>query len=165
MDQHSLDNLNTLHPKFRPSAIQAWAEAQAAMPTNVQIIVIQGLRSFAESNELYKIGRTVMGDNPTPEHPMGEIVTKAPGGSSYHNYGLAFDFKMITNGHEDNIVGPNWLKVVSIMESYGMTWGGHFPEGFHDDPHFENRYGRNWRDLLGLYKTQKFINGTEYVDI
>lgn len=155
MDARSLTNLNTLHPKFRPSAIQAWAEAQAAMPANVQIIVIQGLRTFAESNALYAQGRTA----------PGPIVTKASAGQSYHNYGLAFDFEMLTNGHEDNIVGPNWLKVVSIMESHGMFWGGHFPDNFHDDPHFENRYGYNWRDLLVKHNKGDLIAGTTYVNI
>jgi peptidoglycan L-alanyl-D-glutamate endopeptidase CwlK len=155
MDNTSLFELNTLHPKFKPSAIQAWTEAQAAMPANVEIIVIQGLRTFAESDALYQQGRT----------KPGEIVTNAAAGQSYHNYGLAFDFSMLTNGKADYIVGPNWLKIVSIMESNGMFWGGHFPNGFHDDPHFENRYGHNWRDLLALHNGKKFIPGTEYVDI
>jgi peptidoglycan L-alanyl-D-glutamate endopeptidase CwlK len=155
MDTRSLNNLNTLHPKFRQSAIDAWTEAQAAMPNNVKIVVVQGLRTFAESDALYAQGRT------TP----GPIVTKAAAGQSYHNYGLAFDFEMFTNGKVDNSVGPNWMKVVSIMKAHGMTWGGDFPEGFHDNPHFENKMGHNWRDLLDLYNAKKFIPGTEYVDI
>jgi len=92
-------------------------------------------------------------------------VTKAAAGQSYHNYGLAFDFAMITNGQDDDTVGPNWLKVVSIMEAAGMFWGGNFPEGFHDNPHFENRYGYNWRQLLDLYNAGTFIPGTQYVQI
>lgn len=155
MDTKSLANLDTLHPKFKPSAIQAWTEAQAVMPPNVQIVVIEGLRTFDESNLLYAQGRTI----------PGPIITKAAAGQSYHNYGLAFDFEMITDGKVDYVVGPNWLKIVSIMESHGMFWGGHFPNGFHDDPHFENRYGYNWRALLALYDAKKFIPGTEYVDI
>lgn len=155
MDKRSLDNLNTLHPKFRLSAIAAWTEAQAAMPGNVQIIVVEGLRSFAESNDLYAQGRTA----------PGPIVTKAKAGQSYHNYGLAFDFAMITNGKDDEVVGPNWLKVVSVMKAHGMQWGGDFPEGFHDNPHFENHYGLNWRTLLALYNSGHFIDGTQYVDI
>lgn len=155
MDQRSLAALGTLHPKFKPIALAAWTEAQAAMPPNVKIIVVQGLRTFAESDALYAQGRTA----------PGPIVTKAGAGQSYHNYGLAFDFAMVTDGKDDNTVGPNWLKVVSIMESHGMTWGGHFPEGFHDDPHFENRYGFNWRDLLTKYNAGDFITGTTYVII
>jgi peptidoglycan L-alanyl-D-glutamate endopeptidase CwlK len=165
MDQRSLLNLNTLHPKFVPIAIAAWTEAQAAMPGNVKIIVIQGLRTFAESTQLYAIGRTVKGDNATPEKPMGDIVTKAQAGQSYHNYGLAFDFQMLTNGKEDNVVGPNWMKVVDIMKRYGMTWGGEFPEGFHDDPHFEKKYGYNWRELLAKYNAGDFLPGIHFVKL
>lgn len=155
MDTRSLTNLNTLHPKFRPSAIAAFTEAQAAMPEGVQIIAVCGLRTFDESAAIYAQGRT------TP----GPIVTKATAGQSYHNYGLAFDFAMITNGKDDNVVGPNWMKVVAIMEKYGMFWGGNFPEGFHDNPHFENRYGYNWRDLLAKHNAGDFIPGTSYVNI
>lgn len=155
MDQRSLDNLNTLHPTFRLYAIEAWTKAQDAMPANVQIIVVQGLRSFAESDALYAQGRRKAGD----------IVTKARAGQSYHNYGLAFDFEMITAGKLDNVVGPNWMKVVEIMEAFGMYWGGHFPDGFHDDPHFENRYGYGWRDLLIKYRANDFIEGTNFVNI
>lgn len=154
MDQRSLNNLNTLHPKFRPIAIAAWTEAQAAMPANTQIIVVQGLRSMAESDKLYAQGRTA----------PGPIVTNAPGGSSYHNYGLAFDFAMVTNGKDDNVVGPNWMKVVHIMQSHGMTWGGTFATII-DNPHFENRYGFNWRDLLAKYRASDFIPGTQYVNL
>lgn len=157
MDSRSLNNLNTLHPKFRPVAIAAWTEAQAAMPANVQIIVIQGLRSMADSNALYAQGRTL----------PGQIVTNAPGGSSYHNYGLAFDFAMVTYGKDDNVVGPNWMKVVSIMESHGMTWGGTFPTII-DDPHFENRFSLNWRQLLEKWNNNDTFtdtNGIKYVNI
>lgn len=154
MDTRSQTALNTLHPKFRPTAIAAWTEAQAAMPANIKIIVIQGLRSMAESDALYAQGRTA----------PGEIVTNAPGGSSYHNYGLAFDFAMVTNGKDDNAVGPHWMQVVAIMKKHGMTWGGDFAS-IKDNPHFENKYGHNWRDLLVKYKAKDFIEGTEYVNI
>lgn len=155
MDPRSLAALNTLHPKFRAAAIEAWMVAQEAMPANVQIIVVQGLRTFAESDALYAQGRT----------KPGSIVTKAAAGQSYHNYGLAFDFAMITNGKDDETVGPLWMKIVAVMEKYGMTWGGNFPEGFHDNPHFENKFGYNWRDLLAKHNAGDFIPGTTYVNI
>ena len=155
MDNRSFSNLNTLHPKFKPSAIAAWTEAQAAMPPNVKIIVIQGLRTFADSDALFAQGRTA----------PGQIVTKASAGQSYHNYGLAFDFAMVTDGQDDYTVGPHWMEVVRIMQAHGMFWGGNFPEGQHDDPHFENRYGYNWRDLLAKHDQGDFIEGTTFVNI
>jgi peptidoglycan L-alanyl-D-glutamate endopeptidase CwlK len=154
MDNRSLNNLNTLHPKLRDAAITAWTEAQAAMPANVQIIVVQGLRTFAESDALFAQGRTA----------PGPIVTKAAAGQSYHNYGLAWDFAMLTNGKEDWVVGPHWMKVVAVMEAHGMFWGGRF-KSIVDNPHFENRFGHTWQDLLALHNAQKFIPGTEYVII
>ena len=154
MDQRSLDNLYTLHPAVRQDAIDAWTECQAAMPANVKIIVIQGRRTFAQSNALYQKGRT------TP----GPKVTNAPAGESYHNYGLAFDFAMITNGKDDFVVGPHWMKVVAIMESHGWAWGGDFTS-LVDDPHFEKRLGYNWRQLLALHNAGNFIPGTTYVKI
>lgn len=155
MDSRSLTNLNMLHPKFKQSAIDAWTEAQALMPENTKIIVIQGLRSFAESDALYQQGRN--------GHP-GPIVTNAPAGESYHNYGLAFDFAMVTNGKDDYSVGPHWMQVVSTMEKHGMFWGGNFSSP-KDYPHFENRYGHNWRDLLALHNEGNFITGTTFVNI
>lgn len=154
MDTRSLNNLGTLHPKLRGLAIAAWQEAQNAMPDNTKIIVVQGLRSMAESDKLYAQGRTA----------PGPVVTNAPGGSSYHNYGLAWDFAMVTNGKDDNVVGPLWMKVVAIMKAHGMAWGGDFAS-IQDDPHFENRFGHNWRDLLAKYKAGDFIPGTQYVNI
>lgn len=154
MDQRSLDNLNTLHPKLKDIAISAWTEAQDAMPDNTKIVVVQGLRTFEESDKLYAQGRTA----------PGSIVTNAKAGQSYHNYGLAFDFAMITNGKDDYVIGPNWMKVVAIMKKHGMDWGGDF-DSIKDNPHFENRFNHNWRDLLVLHNAGNFISGTTYVNI
>lgn len=154
MDERSLQNLNTLHPRVRQDAINAWREAQSLMPVTTKIVVIQALRTFEESNRLYFQGRT------TP----GQIVTKAAAGQSYHNYGLAFDFAMITNGKDDYVVGPLWMKVVAVMKKYGWNWGGDFPEGQHDEPHFEKHFGVNWRQLLQLHNAGYFLPGTIYVN-
>lgn len=154
MDSRSEKELNTLHPKFRPSAIEAWTEAQDAMPENVQIVITQGYRTFEESDDLYAQGRT----------KPGPRVTNSPGGASFHNYGLAFDFEMLTNGKVDWVVGPLWMKVVEIMKKHGMKWGGYF-KTIIDNPHFENSYGYSYKQLLALHNAKKFIPGTEYVDI
>jgi peptidoglycan L-alanyl-D-glutamate endopeptidase CwlK len=155
MDARSQTALNSLHPKFRASALQAWTEAQANMPGHVKIVVIQGYRTFQQSEQLYAQGRTA----------PGPIVTHAPAGESYHNYGLAFDFAMITHGKNDDQVGPLWMKVVAIMKAHGMSWGGDFPADRIDPPHFENKYGYRWQELLALYHQQRFIPGTSYLQL
>lgn len=154
MDARSLSNLTTLHPKFRPSAIEAWTAAQAAMPPNVQIIVVQGLRTFFQSDMLYAQGRTT----------SGPVVTDAPAGESFHNYGVAFDFAMVTNGKDDYVVGPNWMKVVEIMKKHGMEWGGDW-KSIQDNPHFQNRYGFTWEQLLAKHNAGDFVPGTSFVNI
>lgn len=164
MDTRSQEVINGLHPKFKESVQTAWEEVQAIMPSNVQVILICGTRSFDESNALYAIGRTIKGENASPEHPMGNVVTNAPGGSSFHNYSLAVDFSMVTDGKDDFTVGPHWMTVVEIMKKYGMSWGGNW-HSLKDYPHFENGYGHTWRDLLNLHNEGKFIEGTTYVNI
>lgn len=155
MDTESLALLNQLHPKLRAIAIEAWEQAVEAMPANVMIKITQTYRTFAQSDALYAQGRT------TP----GQIVTNAKAGQSYHNYALAFDFSMTTNGKADWTVGPNWMEVVGIMGHHGFTWGGNFAGSFKDAPHFEMTFGHNWRDLLALHNAGKFIPGTTYVQI
>jgi peptidoglycan L-alanyl-D-glutamate endopeptidase CwlK len=168
MDTRSLNNLNTLHPdaRVRQDAIDAWTECQALMPDTTKIVVVQGLRTFEESTALFKLGRIVINpDGRSKSKPYGNTVTKATAGQSYHNYGLAFDFAMITNGKDDYSVGPLWMKVVAVMKKHGWSWGGNFPEGQHDNPHLEKHFGLNWRELLAMYNAKKFIPGTTYINL
>jgi len=55
----------------------------------IAVLVTQGLRTWEEQDALYAKGRTVP--------PIGKkyIVTKAKGGQSYHNFGLAFDIVVL----------------------------------------------------------------------
>lgn len=154
MIEHNLKKLNELHPDLRSLTILAWSECELAMPDNVKLWIDQALRTFDQSNELYAKGRTVPGD----------IVTNAKAGQSYHNYGLAFDFHMITNGKDDWSVGPLWRKVADIMKSHGFAWGGDF-KSILDQPHFEYTFGYNWRALLEKYNNRDLISGTLYVKL
>lgn len=154
MLQHNLDKINELHPKLREEAKKAWEECEAAMPTNVKLWIDQAYRTFEQSNDLYAQGRT----------KPGSIVTNAAAGASYHNYALAWDFHMITNGKDDWSIGPLWMKVVAIMKSHGFIWGGDF-KTIKDAPHFEKTFGYSWKQLLILHNAKKFIPGTTYVAI
>lgn len=161
MDTRSLTALNTLHPddRIRKDAIEAWQECEDAMPSNVKIIVVQGYRSIAESTKIYNQGRT------TP----GEIVTYALPGHSWHNYAMAFDFAMVTNGKDDYTVGPLWMKVVAIMKKHGWTWGGDFPpvngKSETDNPHFEKKLGYTTNQMMYKFNAKQFITGTQYIKI
>ncbi|MBB6239567.1 hypothetical protein HDC90_004220 [Pedobacter sp. AK013] len=78
----------------------------------IQLRIVQALRTVAEQNALYNQGRT------TP----GNIVTKAKGGSSYHNYALAMDVVIVKEGQAVWSILPR--EVVKIGEQVGFEWGG-----------------------------------------
>lgn len=152
---NSIDKLNLLHPKIRQSALDAYSEAIQATPVGVHPVVDQTLRTFAESDALYAQGRT----------RPGSIVSNAKAGQSYHNYGLGLDFHLIVDGKDVWEVDRNWMIVVNVFKKHGFSWGGDFAGNFKDYPHFENKFGHNWRDLLELHTAGKFIPGTTYVEI
>lgn len=155
MEQHSIAQLQLLHPAIRDKAIEAYYEAVKATPALVHPYIDQTYRTFAESEALYNQGRT------TP----GEIVSNAKAGQSYHNYALALDFHLQVNGVDKWDVDTNWMVVVNVFKAHGFTWGGDFTGSFKDYPHLEMKLGHNWRDLLVLHDAGKFIPGTTYVQI
>jgi len=152
---NSLEKLNLLHPKICQAALDAYAEAVHATPTNVHPVIDQTYRSFEESDKLYQQGRT------TP----GEIVSNSKAGQSNHNYSLALDFHLQVDGKDSWEVDHNWMIVVNIFKKHNFTWGGDFSGSFKDYPHLENKLGYNWRQLLTLHNAGKFIPGTNYLNI
>lgn len=158
-----MGKLDGLHPKLAElyGSLRARAEAQGHA-----IIITQGFRSIAEQDGLYAIGRTVFGSpckhrgvyqklGSCAVHPFGLTVTKARGGSSYHNFGLAFDIAVLKNGKptwEDGIdLDGNhvwdYVDVGLIGESLGLEWGGRWK--FLDVPHFQYTFGLTLEQLRG----------------
>lgn len=153
-DKNNAAIVALLHPVIRADVQQAVVAAEIKLPPNVQICIVQGLRTFAEQNALYAQGRT------TP----GAIVTKARGGQSYHNYGLAIDFCLLVDGKTSWNVNTNWLTVVQTFKDAGFVWGGDFIS-IKDRPHFEKTHGRHWCELLTKHNAKDFIKGTDYVNL
>src|SRR5690348_1452134 len=96
------------------------------------ILITQGLRSFADQDKYYAQGRT------TP----GNVVTYAKAGESWHNYGCAIDIVPLTAlGKSDwDAEHPSWSKAAEIGEFLGLEWGGRFKK-LKDKPHFELTLG------------------------
>ena len=98
----------------------------------IEIRVTQGLRSVGEQDALYAIGRT----------KPGEIVTNCPGGSSWHNYGLAVDVVPSKYGPGDtfdpdwNENHPVWKRMIACGENLGLESGSEW-RTFKDYPHFQ----------------------------
>lgn len=149
-DQHSISLIAQLHPKVRKDFQDFIEECESVF--NVTIRVVSAIRTMEEQEKIYAQGRTA----------PGPIVTKAPPGSSYHNWGLAVDIApLLPSGEVDYKYDQG--RWVNIASQFNITWGGSWT-GFKDLDHWENKLGHNWRDLLDMYNQKKFIPGTEYVD-
>ena len=175
-DKLTLDRIQLLHPKIR-TEVEHIYRAQVVPALNGRAICrfAYTLRTFDEQNALYAQGRTRLFDNKGSR--LG-VVTKAKGGQSFHNYGLAFDIVLLVdrdgNGSfesaswEDRIDfdrdgKADWLEVADIFKRNGYTWGGDWK--FRDAPHFEKTFGHTWRTLLAKHNAKDFIPGTTYVNI
>lgn len=114
----------TLSQSVRPYARALFFKAKA---NGISINIISGTRTFAEQNALYARGRT------TP----GAIVTKARGGYSNHNFGIAFDVGVF-EGAAYLGESPKYAAVGVLGRELGLEWGGDWTS-FVDAPHFQLR--------------------------
>lgn len=157
MDNSSKAKVARLHPKIREAVTAAVENCNFVLTGRAKVRIAQGLRTFEEQDALYK------------QRPR---VTKAKGGQSIHNYGLAVDIVLIIDGTEaswdtkkdwDQDKQSDWMECVAVFKKHGFKWGGNWVT-FKDMPHFEMTFGKEWEDLLPLYKAKDFIPGTTYVD-
>lgn len=147
-----MSKIDTLSPLIR-AEVQAGVDYVNAniLTGSVNMVVTQGLRTFAEQDALFA------------KKPK---VTNAKGGQSIHNYGLAFDFCLVdgkttiwdTNKDYDGDKHPDWMEVVAYFKSLGYVWGGDF-KSITDKPHFEKTFGHTWQQLLAIKKSGKTENG------
>jgi peptidoglycan L-alanyl-D-glutamate endopeptidase CwlK len=119
VDARSEKNIATLHPKVQP---YARALIQKAASKGWKFVITSGLRTYAEQDALF---------NQRPQ------VTKARGGYSNHNFGLAFDVTLFSAGE------PVWHSslydaLVVIATELGLEWGGSW-KSFKDKPHYQLR--------------------------
>lgn len=146
-------DLDGLHPHVKKAAKQLIISAKAR---GIQIVIYEGYRSWAEQDELYKIGRKIR----TSEKP----VTNARGGESFHNFGLAFDFALVepvTNDfswdiqRDSNRNGrSDWFEVAELGKRLGLTWGGDWKQ-IKDYPHFEMIFGKSLKEWQQMSRQQK----------
>lgn len=148
MDKISEQRIDLLHPKIREEVRQLVNAANSILTGRSQVRIVQGLRTFAEQDSLFK------------QRPK---VTNAKGGQSYHNYGLAVDFALLIDGKEiswdaakdwDGDKQADWLEVVLLFTKAGYKWG----KAFNDLPHLEKTFGYHWSQLLKLYKRGEYVN-------
>lgn len=142
VDDRSERVIATLHPKVQP---YARALVQSCASRGITIKVISGHRSYAEQDALFRQccdGKDNDGDGRTDE--ADERVTRAKGGYSNHNFGLAFDIGVF-NGSNYLAESPAYKAVGAIGMSLGLDWGGNW-KSIVDEPHFQLR--PDWADHL-----------------
>ncbi|HAT80149.1 MAG TPA: peptidase M15 [Flavobacterium sp.] len=126
LDDRSRKAVLSLDPKIQDQAIRFYYSAKRK---NMPFTIVSGYRTFAQQASLYAQGRTM----------PGTIVTNAPAGYSWHNYGRAFDI------YPKNVA--NWNALGKLGVSYGLEWGGNWTS-FIDKPHFQNRFGLTIKEAL-----------------
>lgn len=171
IDLITQQRIQLLHPKVRTEIENIYKNEIVPSLTGRAICrFAYTLRTFAEQNAIYAQGRTRLFD--AKGNRLG-VVTKAKGGQSIHNYGLALDIVLIkdnkTASWEDNVDfdkdgKADWMEVVNILKSHGWTWGGDW-KSFKDKPHFEKTFGYTWQQLLAKHNANDFIDGTNYVNL
>lgn len=122
IDERSLRNIGTLLPPVRELAKR---HIEECAKQGIFIQITSGSRTYAEQDALYAQGN----------------VTKARGGYSNHNFGLAYDVTI--DALPDPKLQPVWesplyKKIGAIGKSLGLSWGGDW-HSIVDEPHFELR--------------------------
>lgn len=121
------EKLASVNPRL---ALKVQQVIELAKQEGYTLTPVQTLRTFAEQDKLYK------------QRPR---VTKAKGGQSYHNYGLAVDLAFVVNGKiswEEKL----YKNIGRWASQIGLTWGGTWK--FVDYPHVQ---------LLNLPATGKLL--------
>lgn len=169
-DKITLDRIKLMHPKVRESCLKTYNEMCAALTGRAIVRFAYTLRTFAEQDALYQIGRTKLYDN--NGRRLG-IVTNAKAGQSLHNYGLAFDIVLLRDTDKNGTFESaswdvvtdfdadgeaDWMECVRIAKANSWFWGGDF-RGFTDKPHFENKLGFSINDLYRMHQQGKYKDG------
>lgn len=123
------DLISLLDPDVQDLALEL---LQKAKQSQIVLKVTQTKRTLDEQAALYAQGRTA----------PGQIVTHAPPGYSWHNFGRAFDVAIVSYPGDltpTNLYDGNWNQVGDMGEQLGLVWGGRWK--FPDRPHFEHHGG------------------------
>lgn len=113
-------------------SIRAQGEARQfmhrALSRGVNVKIISGTRTYEDQNKLYRQGRY---GNPGP------IVTKARGGQSNHNFGIAWDIGIFRDDGSYSRDASDYNDLAGYATGT-LEWGGSW-RSFTDPPHYQLR--------------------------
>ena len=149
-DTRTERNIATLMPPTQKLARQ-FMKAASGFPLTVRII--SGSRTYAEQDALYAIGRTTQ-LNKAP-------VTKARGGQSNHNFGIAWDVgifeadgRYMTGALKKDVKAYADLAKLTKPKVPKLEWGGDWT-GFVDAPHYQLATGKSASQVRALFEAGK----------
>lgn len=124
LDQRTEQNIRGL-------ALRAQRAARAFMLRlaghRLTVRIISGTRTYDEQNQLFRRGRF---GNPGP------VVTKARGGRSNHNFGIAWDIGLFSADDGYSRQDADYIDAAREGLSPELEWGGDWPT-FPDVPHYQ----------------------------
>lgn len=132
-----MKKIETLEPDFQPLVENLLMGAEIA--TGLKWIVTNARRTMAEQKAIFEQptdGKDNDRDGKIDE--ADEMVSKAPPGSSAHNYGLAADLAPMKDGKIWwNAPDAIWRAMADVAVKLGLTAGYYF-KSFKDMPHVEH---------------------------
>lgn len=147
-DPRSEAIISTLVPKAQDAARQ-FLSAASKFPAVVKLL--SGTRTYAEQNALYAQGRTA----------KGRVVTNARGGSSNHNFGIAFDVGIFNSGvYNEGRTGKEdkqYSDLAALIKTKlpgRLEWGGDW-KSIVDKPHYQLSTGKTVAQCRALLESGK----------
>jgi peptidoglycan L-alanyl-D-glutamate endopeptidase CwlK len=140
IDEGSLLKLKDIYSELASKWKQVF---QDMTKLGYQIKISEGLRNYSDQEIDWKEGRSLEEGKWVITNPK-EVITHAPPGKSFHQYGLAIDscfmgkdpyFERIPFKDSNRI----WNQYGMLCKKYGLEWGGDFSHP--DRPHCQLTYG------------------------
>jgi len=144
LDSRTETNIATLTPKAQE---QARVFMGVVLSAGISAKIIDGNRTYAEQNALFRKGRDSNGNVVDPS----KVVTNARGGQSNHNFGIAWDIGVFSgNTYLGN--SPLYDTIGKIGRDLGLEWGGDW-HSFTDKPHYQCRTGKTIQQVRALFES------------
>lgn len=145
-------NLGVMFPAF----VQWQQELHTRLlARGVPYFATSGLRTHEEQAGLYALGRTKANVDATPAKPLGNVVTNAKAGQSFHNFGIAMDWAFDKDQTREGLQ-PDWSPEAykalgeEVAKIPVLEWGGLWQ--FKDYPHVQLKISKVGLELLDLQK-------------
>ncbi|MCM3673038.1 M15 family metallopeptidase [Peribacillus simplex] len=144
--EKSMKNMgNGIHPVVKESALEM---IKRAYKEGIIVQISAGYRSMEEQAALYGQSRLYSYNGKDYSNLAKPNVTNAKPGQSFHNFGLAIDYFLVTDDGKTALwtVKTKWKRVAAIGKDLGFKWGGDWT-GFKDYPHLEMTGGLSYSQL------------------